>query len=33
MPVLTAPTTILASMGMKGDWAGIGAVTISTGSA
>ena len=28
----TAPTTILASAGMNGDCAGIGAVTISTGS-
>ena len=29
----TAPTTILASVGMNGDWAGIGPVRISTGSA
>ena len=29
----TAPTTILASTGMNGDRAGIGLVTISTGSA
>ena len=28
----TTPTTILASTGMKGDFAGTGAVWISTGS-
>jgi threonine dehydratase len=28
----TAPTTIFASVGMNGDCAGTGAVTISTGS-
>ena len=29
----TAPTTIFASKGMNGDWAGTGPVMISTGSA